>query len=98
MNELQKLQKIISKCKCSVNLTINCHKDYHQTVQEYLNDQMELSGNDLEIENDIETKMNEIDTIIELQFYPDTPIGFYRIFHYNLEQALNEALEILNLK
>ena len=34
--------------------------------------------------------------IIDLQFYPDTPVGFYRILHFDLNEAINEGLKILN--
>lgn len=33
--------------------------------------------------------------IVDLQFYPDTPIGSYQIVHYDLDKALQLALEFL---
>lgn len=39
--------------------------------------------------------MKDFDTIIEIHFYPDTPVGFYKIFHYDLDMAIDEALLIL---
>lgn len=39
----------------------------------------------------------DTDTIVDLHFYPDTPIGSYRIIHHDLEAALDEALTILGL-
>ena len=45
-----------------------------------------------DIESDVLNKMIETNTMIELQFYPDTPIGFYKIYHYDLEQAIDIAL------
>jgi hypothetical protein len=47
------------------------------------------------LSEEIANKMIEHNTIIDLQFYPNTPIGFYSIYHYDLEMALDEALEIL---
>ena len=38
----------------------------------------------------------EHNKIIALQFYRDTPIGSYSIYHYDLEMALDKALDILN--
>lgn len=35
--------------------------------------------------------MIETNTIVELQFYPDTPIGFYRVYYCDLDAALDEA-------
>lgn len=91
MIELMKL------CKCGVYLTVNQHRDYYQTVDQYFND---LYDN-VEIE-DIDTgvydKMKELNTVIELQFYPDTPIGFYKVYHYDLDLAISEAIKAINKK
>jgi len=35
------------------------------------------------------------DFIIEIQFYPDTPVGFHVVYHYDLDAALDEALTII---
>lgn len=38
----------------------------------------------------------ETNTIVELQFYPDTPIGSYSVIHHDLDAALDEALACLS--
>ena len=48
-----------------------------------------------DISKEVYEKMIELNTIIELQFYPDTPIGSYKIYHYDLEMAIDEALTII---
>ena len=40
--------------------------------------------------------MIETDTIVVLQFYPDTPIGSYSIWHHDLDAALDAALSCLS--
>lgn len=41
--------------------------------------------------------MKELNSIIDLHFYPDTPIAFYKVYHYDLEKAIDKALSILNI-
>ena len=55
-----------------------------------------MEEEDEPIEADVLQKMIETDTIVRLQFYPLTPIGFYVIFHYDVERAIEQALAILN--
>jgi len=91
MNLMEKLNKLIELCKYSVHLTINGHRDYYKTAGQYFNKNPEE-----DIEPDVYEKMKELDTIIELQYYPDTPVGFYKIYHYDLERAIDEALSSLS--
>ena len=96
-NNMNKLAQIQQKCKCSVAININRYKDYYQTIQEGIDEvnQMLRSSRGNLLSQEMVNKMIEHNTIIDLQFYPDTPIGFYSIYHYDLEMALDEALEIL---
>lgn len=93
MKELMKL------CKCGVYLTVNQHRDYYQTVDQYFED---ISLSDDKVLEDIDTgvydKMKELNIVIELQFYPDAPIGFYKVYHYDLDLAISEAIETFNKK
>jgi len=41
-------------------------------------------------------KIYETNNLVHIQFYPDTPIGFYNILHYDLDKALDLALEIID--
>lgn len=91
---MDKLKQILNRCKCGVFLTVNEHRDYYQSAIEKLEelDCLECKPN---IDVDVQKKMIELDTVIELQFYPDTPIGSHSIYHYDLDEALNRALEII---
>ena len=51
---------------------------------------------DGDIEDCIKDKIIELNTIVELQFYPDSPIGFYKIYHYDIEMAVDDAIKIIN--
>lgn len=88
---MEKLQKLIDKCKCGVRITVNGHRDYYETVEQH------LSEEDLEdIDPNVYQKMKELNKIVVIQYYPDTPIGFYKIYHYDIEMAIDKALLSLN--
>ena len=91
---MDKLKELMSRCKCGVFLSVNEHRDYYQTAAARLE---ELAGYECppEIEPEVRQKIIETDTIINLHFYPDTPIGFYSLYHYDLDAALDEALACL---
>lgn len=91
---IDKLAVLLSKCKCGVFLIVNAHRDYYETAEQSLK---EKDGYECppEIEDVVRRIMIETNTIIELQFYPDTPIGSYSIYHYDLDAALTEALGCL---
>ena len=88
---MKKLQGLIKKTKGSITLEINCHKDCYETVEQYLEGFPHKKYiND--VEQEVYDKMVETDTVIELQVYPNNPIGFYKIYHYDLNKILEIAL------
>jgi hypothetical protein len=92
-----KLNKIVSRCKCGVYVSINPHRDQYLSVTDWLDDVIFSCNEDARDEITEETVHGMIveNTIIQIRFYPDTPIGFYRVFHYDLDTALDVALKIL---
>ena len=90
---MEKFKELVKHCKCSVSITVNDHKDVYQTVQEYLD-----TENYPDIEQDVLDEMIKRDTIVLLQAYPKTPIGFYRVYHYDIEKAVDLMLEFLTQK
>jgi len=93
-DQMNKLQMLMSMCKRSVHITANNHRNDYESAEEFFL-RTESNGCSYDIEPVIKRVMIEKDTIIELIFYPDTPIGFHSIYHYDLEMALDEALECL---
>ena len=71
---------------------MNEHRGIYVTPEEFLEDREET------VEPEVLKKMIETDTVVNIHFYPDTPIGFYDIYHYDLEKALDEALECVGIK
>lgn len=94
---MDKLNKIIARCKCGFYLTINSHRDDYETVEQYFNSNPINQEYLEDIDKNIYEKMKELNVIISIHFYPDTPIGFYNIYHYDLDMAFDEILKILNL-
>ena len=95
-----KLKKLLERCKCGVHITVNLHRDYYMKADEYIEDDiipmLVASKSNIDVALKHRQKMIEMDTIIDLQFYPNTPICSYQIFHYDIEQAIEEALYILS--
>jgi len=88
---MNKLQELVSKSHM-VSLEVNNHKGGYETVEEYLSSdwhQNSLEDTDIEVYD----KMIELNTIIELQVYPENPVGFYKLYHWDLEQIVDIALE-----
>lgn len=87
---MSNLKRLIDLCKASVSVTINEHRNYYQTVEQYLEEA------DLEdVDPEVIKKMIELDTIVELQCYPRTPIGFHLIHHYDVDLAIDKAIAII---
>lgn len=92
---MDKLILLLSRCKCGVSLTVNDHRDVYQTAKQAIED-LESMGHTVD-DDDVRAKMIELDTIVDLHFYPDTPVGFYKVLHYDLEMALDIALDALGI-
>jgi len=88
---MEKLNELIKLCKCGIYLNINTHRDEYKTVEEYFESPIYKEDLD-DMPAELFNKMKELDTIIELQFYPTTPVGFYKIYHYDLETAIDLAI------
>lgn len=46
------------------------------------------------IDKIIKAKMIETNTIVEVVFYPHTPVGSYIIYHWDIDGALDGALSV----
>lgn len=89
---MNQLQKIMNLCKSSVSLKVNEHKDYYIEIKDYLDGLSDLYE---DVDKEVLQGIIKRDCIIELQFYPDTPIGSYSLCHYDLDKILDQALGIL---
>lgn len=87
------LNELVRRCKCGVHVTFNEHRDYYQTAAVYIAELLDHEAPPT-ISPDVMEKMILADTIVQVQFYPQTPIGFYVVYHYDLDAALAECLTV----
>jgi hypothetical protein len=72
-------------------ITIDGHRASYESVTEYAAKDEPPDG----FESD-EARQRAIDTdsVVEIQWYPATPIGFFRVYAPTLEEALAYALKV----
>jgi hypothetical protein len=92
---MEKLKELFELCAASVTITHNENRDMYQTVEVYLKDEEWKYGESLDIDPEIRKAMIEKNQMIAIRAYPKTPIGFYTVYHWDLEVAVNEMLDIL---
>lgn len=81
----EKIKWLLERCKASVSISVNDHRDYHESIQQHLDNQIENG----EIDKEVLDEMVRRDTLVKVQAYPDTPVGFYSEYHYDLDTALD---------
>lgn len=91
---MDKLKQLLDRCECGVYLNVNTHRDVYETAEQKIAQAMSMECPP-EIAPEVRAEMERTNTVIELQFYPDTPIGFYTVWHHDLDAALDEALACL---
>jgi len=94
---MDRLKELIKRCDGEISLNVNPHTTGYDSAGEYF-ENLEICGIDLLFDPFTRKRMIELNTIVELCFYPDpnTPIGYYMVHHYELDAVLDMALEILN--
>lgn len=89
---MEKFKELMSKCKCSVSIEVNGHRDYYDSVEKHMEDVN--AGSDTPVTTpEVLAEMIKRDTVVWVQAYPDTPIGFYVVYHYDIDLALDQMLE-----
>jgi hypothetical protein len=77
--------------EASLSITHNQHKDYYQRVEELYSDDRFADSwiSDLQKQKAIANQ-----DVWEMQWYPDTPIGFYHILGADLDALLEYAANV----
>jgi len=88
---MEKLNYLFATCKGGVFIEYNEHKLYNETVEQFLTGQ----GEKQYIDQEIWQQMIELDTIIGIEFYFPARDEPYSIYHYDLDYALDQCLEIV---
>ena len=99
---MNSLENIIKRCKCGVYLTVNQNRDVYETVEQRIDEinERDFDNNgghenyEVEIDDELKARLIKTDCIYELQFYPNTPIGFYIVYGENLEEVITKAEDI----
>jgi hypothetical protein len=90
------LDKLLSLCKCGVHITVNAHRNYYETAENYWKG---LCAGDKDLVNEVSPEvvktMLDTNTIVQIQAYPETPVGFYSVYHYDINKAIEEAIRCL---
>ena len=79
---MEKLKDLLPSQKRSLTIFWNEHETNYQTVKEYADD---VSG---WISEESKQKSIELNTVWELIWYPDTPIGSYRLAAHDFEALI----------
>ena len=85
----EELLELTSLCKAGVYISVNEHRNIYQSAEEALEN---LSDDEPCCDGDIWARIVETDTLVDVQVYPDTPIGFYKVIHYDLKTAISRVL------
>lgn len=96
MNDLKKL---IDICNYEVKIAINEHKNTYQKVKDRICDLKSIDAFfDDEVNEDVYNKMCELDTMVCVTAYPNTAVGFYVIYHYDVDKAISDMLETIKYR
>lgn len=87
------LRELIDLCEGEVMLSVNSHKSSYESVEDHI--ERERLWADVHISDDVEHKMVELDTFVHLTVYPDTPIGFYSVYHYDVGIVIEEVVKMV---
>lgn len=92
---MNKLEKLNSLCKCGVSVEIDSHNHNGFSVEqeiETISNTMSHPTLSDDIGKDIYQKMVELNKMVTVYFYPENSVGFYTVYHHDLDMALDEAL------
>lgn len=89
---MDKITLLISKCKAGLTIDVDDHKASYQDIKDQIAEIKETQP-ELEMQREIEEGIIKNNRLICLTYFPDTPVGSCTIYHYDLEQAVDMALE-----
>lgn len=89
---MESLKELIRICEGSIDIEINGNRDCYESIEQYIPDEDKE-----EIPSDVYAKMIDINTVVRLWIYPNTPVSFFTIYHYDIEAAIDRALREVQL-
>jgi hypothetical protein len=82
---IEELEKLLPAHKASLHLIHNQHKSFYEPITQYLEDR-EDRYEDVELNR----QCIEADSIWDLQWYPNTPVGFYFVYGPTLQSLFDQ--------
>ncbi len=89
---MNNFKELVSLCKASVSISVNEHKDTYQKLEHYL---FEITKPEDDIPKEVLDEMLKRDTIVEVRAYPDSPVGFIQVYHYDIDAAIDSVLKLI---
>lgn len=83
-------EELLPAHKCSLQIVHNQHRNYYELINDYISWLPSGSWKSDEARN----RSISTDEIWELQWYPDTPVGFKLVLAPTLKELLELAKEI----
>jgi hypothetical protein len=77
--------------KCGLSIEHNECRNCYQTVKQYLDDMESRWGGPTWASEEDKARAIETNEMWEIQWYPETPIGFHRVASATLEGAVELA-------
>jgi hypothetical protein len=92
MNWAEQFEWLRTHC-VKVGLTCNTHRVYYETVEQNL--QREDEDGLKEIDPNVWREMVAKDSLVEVWAYPDTPVGFCRVYHHDVAAAVEQLYQAI---
>lgn len=86
---MNKLQELLSLCKCGVSIYVNGYRNAYESVENGIKTIETKIEEPLELETI--SGMIETQNIIEIDCYPFTPISSITVYHYDIDLAIEES-------
>jgi hypothetical protein len=87
------LDDLAARCKGGVTVTINDHKCIYMSAADF------IAAPDVdwfdEVSDELRARMIAEDKIVQIQFYPETPVGFYFAHGTTVDEALAAAEKVI---
>lgn len=85
---MEKLKELASLCKAGIEISINDHKSYYESVEQYVNEEERD-----DIEEDVFNEMINRDTVVKIKTYAESPVSFFVVYHYDIDMAIDIMLD-----
>lgn len=86
-----KIKRLTDVCKGGFSIEVNPHLGTYESIEEYLDD--EIKNNDISAED--LSRVIKSNTLVCVQAYPNTPVGFYLIFDDDVERVIDRIIECI---